>query len=302
MRCTYQVEHKTQYVYETGVSTSHHIACLEPRELPYQHLKAFDLSIDPVPARLVRRVDYFGNVRHQFQLLGPHDRLTVTARAVIDVLPRPANVIGGTGSWECACEWFRHPPRDAVLDVSEYLGPSPQVMIDRDIEVFARESFRPGRTVYDGAVELTHRIHDEFTFDPTATTPSTPVAKVLAARRGVCQDFAHFQIACVRSLGLAARYVSGYLRTDPPPGQPRQAGADASHAWVSVYVPGMGWLDLDPTNDTAVDQGHVTIGWGRDYSDVTPLRGVLLGGARHRLLVGVSVIPMRETHGNSPRQ
>jgi transglutaminase-like putative cysteine protease len=292
MSCTYQVEHRTRYVYESGVSTSHHIACLEPRELPYQHLQSFELSIDPMPARLVRRVDYFGNVRHQFQLLGPHDQLTVTATGVIDLYPRPVSAIGGTGSWECAREWFRHPPRDAVLDVSEYLAASPQVMFDRRIEAFARESFPPGRTVHDGAVELMRRIHTEFTFDPTATTPSTPVANVLAERRGVCQDFAHFQIACLRSLGLAARYVSGYLRTDPPPGQPRQRGADASHAWVSVFVPGMGWLDLDPTNNTVVGEGHVTIGWGRDYSDVTPLRGVLLGGARHRLLVGVSVIPL----------
>jgi transglutaminase-like putative cysteine protease len=292
MSCTYQVEHKTRYVYETAVSTSHHIACLEPRELPYQHLQSFELSIDPMPARLVRRVDYFGNVRHQFQLLGPHDQLTVTAAGVIDLYPRRARAIGGIGPWESAREWFRDPPRDAMLDVPQYLGPSPQVVIDREIEGFARESFLPGRTVYDGAIELMHRIHSGFTFDPTATTPSTPVANVLAERRGVCQDFAHFQIACLRSLGLAARYVSGYLRTEPPPGQPRQAGADASHAWVSVFVPGMGWVDLDPTNDTVVDQGHVTIGWGRDYSDVTPLRGVLLGGARHRLLVGVSVIPL----------
>jgi transglutaminase-like putative cysteine protease len=294
----YLVEHKTEYIYETGVSTSHHIACLEPRDLPYQHLRSFELAIVPLPARQVRRVDYFGNVRHQFQLLGPHDHLTVTATSIVDVHSRRVSATEGSGPWECAREWLCCPPRDIALDVADYLGPSPQVAFDSGIEAFARESFPPGRTVHDGAVELTRRIHAEFTFDSAATTLSTPVSKVLAERRGVCQDFAHFQIACLRSLGLAARYVSGYLRTDPPPGQPRLRGADASHAWVSVYVPGTGWLDLDPTNDTVVDRGHVTIGWGRDYSDVAPLRGVLLGGAQHRLLVGVSVIPLNGAAAN----
>lgn len=288
-----RVEHRTRYVYETAVSMSQHIGCLEPRTLPYQQLRSFDLVVDPVPARLIRRVDYFGNTVHQFQLLGAHDRLTVTSRSVVEVHAREAHLSGfTTESWERVVGELRHPACDVVLDVTQYLGRSPQVVVTPEIAEFARASFPDGGGLIDGALDLTHRIHDEFTFDPSATTAATPVAKVLADRRGVCQDFAHFEIACLRSLGLAARYVSGYLLTDPPPGQPRLIGADASHAWISVFTPERGWIDLDPTNDVVVTQGHVAIGWGRDYGDVTPLRGVLLGGAKHQLLVGVSVIPL----------
>ena len=174
----------------------------------------------------------------------------------------------------------------ALNHVSHYrydrrVGLSPQIVRLRPAP--------PGRPLLDGAGALMHRIHDEFTFDPEATTP---VAKVLADRRGVCQDFAHFQIACLRAMGLAARYVSGYLLTDPPPGLPRLIGADASHAWVSVFCPANGWVNLDPTNGVRVAERHVTVAWGRDYSDVTPLRGVLPGGNEHQLVVGVSVVPL----------
>jgi transglutaminase-like putative cysteine protease len=287
-----RVEHRTQYIYETPVSMSHHVGCLEPRTLPYQHLRSFDLVVDPVPAQLIHRADYFGNTLHQFQLVGAHDRLTVTSHSVVELSAREPCLSGTSESWErVACE-LRHPGRDVVLDVTQYLSRSPQVVITSEIAEFARASFPEGRELIDGALDLTHRIHDEFTFDPSATTAATAVEKMLADRRGVCQDFAHFEIACLRSLGLAARYVSGYLLTDPPPGQPRLIGADASHAWISIFAPDRGWIDLDPTNDVVVTQGHVTIGWGRDYGDVTPLRGVLLGGAKHQLLVGVSVIPL----------
>ena len=166
------------------------------------------------------------------------------------------------------------------------------MVIAPELERFARASFPAGRPVLGGAIDLMHRIHAEFRFDPSATTITTPVTRVLAERHGVCQDFAHLQISCLRALGLPARYVSGYLLTDPPAGQPRLIGADASHAWLSVRCPHHGWVDLDPTNDVIVDRRHVTIAWGRDYGDVSPLRGVLLGGAEHTLTVGVSVVPI----------
>lgn len=287
---SYRVEHRTRYRYETRVSTSQHLACLEPRELPFQHLRSFELIVEPAPARVIRRIDYSGNARHQFELFGLHGELNVTAHSLVDVFPREACT--ATLPWQDAREWLRRAPFNPDDDVVRYIGPSPQVAISPEIAEFARESFLTGRSLVEGAVDLTRRIYGEFTFDPAATTPATPVGRVLAERRGVCQDFAQFQIACLRSLGLAARYVSGYLLTDPPPGQPRLIGADASHAWLSVYVPRHGWLDLDPTNDVIVGERHVTIGWGRDYSDVTPLRGVLLGGARHQLTVAVSVVPI----------
>ena len=178
------------------------------------------------------------------------------------------------------------------IDDAQFAYASPYVVIAPELERFARASFPPGRSVLAGAIDLMHRIHAEFRFDPSATTVTTPVTRVLAERHGVCQDFAHLQISCLRALGLSARYVSGYLLTDPPAGQPRLIGADASHAWVSVRCPHHGWVDLDPTNDVIVDRRHVTIAWGRDYGDVSPLRGVLLGGAEHTLTVGVSVVPI----------
>lgn len=294
---SFLTEHETRYVYHTRVTTSQHVAVLEPRDLPYQQHAAFELVVDPMPARLIRRTDYFGNVVHQFQLLTPHDELRVIGRCHVDVHARgPHGTPEGERPWEDARAWLDEPPARIGADILQYVGRSPHVVSNADIAAFARESFPPGRPLLDGATDLMHRIHRDFTFDPTATTPSTPVTKVLAERRGVCQDFAHFEIACLRSLGLAARYVSGYLLTDPPPGQARLIGADASHAWLAVYVPEQGWVDIDPTNDVVVGDRYVTIGWGRDYSDVTPLRGVLLGGEQHDLFVGVSVVPL-DTHG-----
>jgi transglutaminase-like putative cysteine protease len=291
----YRVEHRTHYLYETRVSTSQHIACLEPRELPVQHVRQFTLAADPQPARMIRRIDYFGNILHQFQLLGPHDELSVITESLVEVGPRVTRLQpDATIAWEHARDRVARPPSAVACEVVQYAGRSAKVAVTPDIAAFARDSFPPGRPVLEGAIHLMRRIHGEFTFDPTATTPATPVSKVLTERRGVCQDFAHFQIACLRALGLAARYVSGYLLTDPPPGQPRLIGADASHAWLAIYIPDTGWVDLDPTNDLIPDQRHITIGWGRDYGDVTPLRGVLLGGASHQLLVGVSVVPMED--------
>jgi len=182
-------------------------------------------------------------------------------------------------------------------EAAEFRYRSPYIEPAAELADFARPSMTPGRPLLAAAIELMHRIHDEFRFDAGATSITTPVTRVLAERRGVCQDFAHLQIACLRSFGLAARYVSGYLLTDPPPGQPRLVGADASHAWLSVWCPPFGWVDLDPTNAVLPDLRHVTTAWGRDYGDVSPLRGVVLGSADHELYVGVSVVPV---HADEP--
>ncbi len=288
----YRIEHDTRYVYHSPVATSQHVAWLEPRAVGRQVMRHYALSIEPAPLRLLRRVDYFGNVVHQFELLRPHLEMHVVSRGVVDV--QPASPLDDTPgpAWEDVRACLRRPTSEDERVAAEFTFESPQVGIDTGIEAFARSCFPAGRPLMDGALALMHRIHHEFTFDPAATTPTTPVSKVLADRRGVCQDFAHLQIACLRAVGLAARYVSGYLLTDPPPGLPRLVGADASHAWVSVFCPINGWVDLDPTNDAHVADRHVTVAWGRDYSDVTPLRGVLLGGAEHQLFVGVSVVPV----------
>jgi transglutaminase-like putative cysteine protease len=288
----YRIEHETRYAYHSPVATSQHIAWLEPRPVPWQVTHTVSLVIDPAPLRVMRRIDYFGNVVHQFELLRPHLDMRVVSRGVVEVVRVGTTADTGEPAWEDVYARLRRPTSEPERSAAEFTFESPHVSVDAGIAAFARSCFPAGRPLLEGALALMHRIHDEFTFDPAATTPTTPVSKVLADRRGVCQDFAHLQIACLRALGLAARYVSGYLLTDPPPGLPRLVGADASHAWVSVFCPLNGWVDLDPTNDVRVSDRHVTVAWGRDYSDVTPLRGVLLGGDEHQLYVGVSVIPM----------
>ena len=294
MAACYRVEHVTRYVYATPVATSQHLAYLTPRDLPRQQLRHHALRIEPSSAVRSRRADYFGNTVDQFQILKPHTTLVVAAESVVEVhgAPRePLAEIGGT--------WWQDLQRELKEisavgpDVAQFVHPSPYVPASPEVEAFATPSFPPGRSVAASAIDLMHRIHDRFVFDPDATVVTTPLTRVLEANRGVCQDFAHVGIACFRAMGLAARYVSGYLLTDPPPGHPRLIGADASHAWLSVYCPEGGWLDLDPTNDLIVSDRHVTVAWGRDYGDVAPLRGVLLGGAEHQLYVGVSVIPLR---------
>jgi transglutaminase-like putative cysteine protease len=217
----------------------------------------------------------------------------VSARSLVEVLAvEPGAEPELSPPWEDVREAFSPGVRAPAGDAVEFEHASTYIALAPELAEFARASFTPRRPLLAAAVDLMHTIHREFRFDPSATTITTPVSRVLVERRGVCQDFAHLQISCLRSLGLPARYVSGYLLTDPPPGQPRLTGADASHAWLSVYCPRSGWVDLDPTNDVLPSVRHVTLAWGRDYGDVSPLRGVILGGAQHELEVGVSVVPL----------
>jgi transglutaminase-like putative cysteine protease len=293
MTVRYRIEHDTRYVYASSVSTSQHVACLSPRELPRQRVLEHVLTLDPTPASVFERTDYFGNAIVQFQILRPHAELRVSSRSLVEVDPRESAVDPDhSPPWEDARDALDAYSVAPATEASQFAYPSPYIALAPELEAFGRVSFPRGRPLLAGAIDLMHRIHDGFRFDPTATTVTTPVTRVLEGRHGVCQDFAHLQISCMRCLGLAARYVSGYLLTDPPAGQPRLIGADASHAWLSVYCPTNGWVDLDPTNDLLVDRRHVTVAWGRDYGDVSPLRGVLLGGAEHRLTVGVSVVPL----------
>jgi transglutaminase-like putative cysteine protease len=290
----YRVEHETRYAYASSASTSQHVAYLHPRELPRQHVAWHALDVEPHPTGTSRRLDYFGNAVDQFTVLGAHTELVVTGRSLVEVRPAAAPLAPeDSPPWEDVREALVYRKGAApATDAAQFAHASPYVAPGPALADFARRSFAPGRPLLAAAIDLMHRVHGEFRYDTTATTITTPVSRVLAERRGVCQDFAHLQISCLRALGLAARYVSGYLLTDPPPGRPRLVGADASHAWLAVHCPRHGWVDLDPTNDVVPDRRHVTLAWGRDYGDVSPLRGVILGGAQPTLRVGVSVTPL----------
>lgn len=294
MSATYRVDHTTKYVYGSAVATSQHVAYLRPRELPYQHVRFHDLRIEPTPAGASRRTDAFGNSVSHFQILRPHSTLVVGSESVVEVCPRSELDLDASPRWEAVARELSGRLTAAPPGVAQFAHPSTYLPFSEAMGAFALPSFPSGEPLLRGAIALMHRMHSDFTFDAAATTVTTPLSRVLDDRRGVCQDFAHVAISCLRALGLAARYVSGYLLTDPPPGQPRLIGADASHAWLSVFCPVNGWVDLDPTNNLVVGERHVTVAWGRDYGDVSPLRGVLLGGATHSLYVGVSVVPLEE--------
>ncbi len=289
----YRIEHETRYAYRAVVSTSQQVAYLRPRELPRQRAAWHDVAVEPAPAEWRRRVDYFGNTVDQFSVLGPHTELTVRGRSLVERADAPSPLEPELSPpWEEVRESLRFRKGATAGEPAQFAFASPYVALDPGLREFATVSFSPGRPLLAAAIDLMHRVHAEFRYDTEATTITTPVTRVLAERRGVCQDFAHLQISCLRALGLSARYVSGYLLTEPPPGRPRLVGADASHAWLAVHCPRHGWVDLDPTNDLLPDRRHVTLAWGRDYGDVSPLRGVILGGGGHTLRVGVSVTPL----------
>ena len=293
MSVRYRIEHDTRYVHEGMASTSQHVACLKPRSTVRQRLLWHTLDVSPMPSAVRDRVDYFGNTLSQFAVLSPYTELRVMSRSEVDLDERAEPVDAAVSpAWEGVRDLLLYKAGAPFQPAAEFSYASPHAPVGPEVEEFARTAFTPGRPLLAGALDLMHRIHDEFTFDPAATSVATPVTTVLEEKRGVCQDFAHLQIAALRAIGLPARYVSGYLLTDPPAGQPRLVGADASHAWLSVWCPVLGWVDLDPTNDVVPSVRHITLAWGRDYSDVSPLRGVVLGGQEHHLHVGVSVFPM----------
>ncbi len=285
----YQIRHETRYRYTEAVTNSQHDLHLLPRELPHQLCLSSGLDIKPMPSVCQERADYFGNRATHLVLAVAHTTLTVIAQSRVEVATPNALLPEGDVAWEeVVAEIAR---RHSDLHAQEMSFPSPFIVPWDDLRSYTCPSFPAGRPLLSGCLALMHRLRDDFTYDARATTIATPLHEVFSKRRGVCQDFAHLMIACLRSLGLSARYVSGYLVTSPPPGQPRLVGVDASHAWLSVFSPRFGFVDLDPTNNSIVGDRHVTLAIGRDFGDVTPLRGVILGGGRHELYVAVDVVP-----------
>ena len=309
-----QVTHTTDYQYDPAVSTAQHLACLLPRDLPSQRVRSSSLRIDPEPEAIQEHRDAFGNRRAFFALPHPHQALHIEAKCVVQTesLPVVPDIEARTPPWEQVRDHFHYRAGAAWDAANEFAFASQHVPKGEAFEQFARPSFTPGRPVLEAAIDLMQRIHRDFEYASKSTDINTPALQALRQRQGVCQDFAHILLACLRTLGLSARYVSGYLLTAPPKGQPRLVGSDASHAWASVYVPdvrhGEGddaplapqgrWFDLDPTNDRwgLNSPGHdfVTVALGRDFADVSPVRGVIFGGASHSLKVGVTVEPLDE--------
>ncbi len=286
----YRVSHVTTYRYEEAASVCHNELRLSPRAGAHQHPRRTQLRIDPPPSVLAPQLDFFGNHVHFLTLQEPHRQLTITAKSDVEVTTAVAP--SATAPWEAVRDRLGHDVGADALDAYQFAFESPYVRLDDDLLAYAVQSFPAGRPVLDAVCDLTRRIHAEFAYDQTATTVATPVADVLRERRGVCQDFAHVEISCLRALGLAARYVSGYILTTPPAGRPRLVGADASHAWLAVWLGDAGWVDVDPTNDQLPSDQHITVAWGRDYADVSPLRGVVLGGGAQDMTVAVDVTPL----------
>ncbi|QRK84908.1 transglutaminase family protein [Pseudomonas granadensis] len=295
MNARYQIFHDTCYHYDSPVSLAQQLAHLWPRECAWQRCTEQQLLISPEPTTRRDERDVFGNPLTRLAFERPHDQLQVGARLTVEVLARPALDFNQSPAWERTRDeltYSSQPLPADVLEACRYRFQSPYVHLKRSFVEFSQSCFPPGRPLLLGVQDLMEKIFSEFTFDAEATQVATPLVEVLERRRGVCQDFAHLMLACVRSRGLAARYVSGYLLTQPPPGQPRLIGADASHAWVSVFCPVLGWVDFDPTNDVQPALEHITLAWGRDFSDVSPLRGVILGGGNHDPEVSVTVMPL----------
>jgi len=288
----YDVRHKTTYRYTVPVSISHHLLHLEPRETGHQRIEWFAMRIAPEPGFDDRSTDAFGNPTRTITLDQSHDRLEIEVESRVHLAPRDLPDPLATPPWEDVAALRTAALDDPAIDAARFAFASPFVEPDDALEHYTRQSFTEGRPILDAALDLNRRIFEAFVFDSTATTIATPVAEVFAKRRGVCQDFSHLMLACLRSIGLASRYQSGYLLTRPPEGREKLVGADASHAWVSIYVPRTGWVELDPTNNCVPMREHVTLAWGRDYGDVSPIAGIVYGGGRHDPEVAVDVIPV----------
>ena len=291
-RASYRVTHETRYTYSDVVTSAHQLAHLRPRATPWQRIKSHKLVITPRPVEQAAGADYFGNDILRFMIDAPHDELSVRAESVVEVESHAPDTGAVSPPWEAGCAPRGVWSANVDLDIEQYRVSSAMAPVLDEAFAYARVSFTDGRPWLEGMMELTRRIQSEFVYDPKATTVTTQVAEVFALRRGVCQDFAHLMISCLRSLGMPARYVSGYILNRPQAGARRVMGADASHAWVAGWCPAHGWVAFDPTNGKLADIEFVTLGWGREFSDVTPLRGVVLGAATQTLAVDVKVQPL----------
>ncbi len=308
----YRITHSTLYHYSQPVGLCQNEARLQPRNFWRQHCHSSYFTIDPESVDFQERLDFYGNRVAYFAVQKPHIKLLVTAISEVTIFPRhTALELLSQVSWEQVRNSLQGSPVQSqiqsqtqngsgswqhqeivheVLEAKQYLLDSPMVSISQELADYAQLSFQPNRALVVVVHDLMARIYKDFTYDPTFTTIATPLSDVLRYRRGVCQDFAHLAIGCLRAYGIAARYISGYVETLPEPGKTRLTGADASHAWFSVYIPGSGWLDFDPTNNAIPLDQHITLAWGRDFSDVTPLKGIAFGGGQHTLAVSVDVL------------
>ena len=308
----YRITHTTCYRYSQPVGLCQNEARLQPRDFWRQHCDSSRFDITPMPTDFHERLDFFGNRVAYFAIQQPHTQLTVTAISDVTIYPKQntanlfnpmtweqvRSLLQGTSAQgqvqsqqgQSQSQLQNQDQSPEILEARQYLLDSPMVTMTPELADYAQSSFQPNRALVEVVHDLMGRIYKDFTYDPTFTTIATPLSEVLSFRRGVCQDFAHLAIGCLRAYGLAARYISGYVETLPEPGKQRLVGADASHAWFSVYSPGAGWLDFDPTNNAVPLDQHITLAWGRDYADVTPLKGIAFGGGQHTLSVSVDVL------------
>jgi transglutaminase-like putative cysteine protease len=290
----YRVVHETTYRYSVPVPLCHNETHLLPRDTPRQRCQQHELEVRPGVHGIDRCLDYFGNHVQFFTVHEPHQELVVVARSEVSVTSAVYLAPESTPPWEQVRETTREATDPKAAAAEQFAVDSPYAAASSELADFALQSFAPARPWLEAVLDLTARIHRDFVYDPTATNISTPLAEVLRLRRGVCQDFAHLQIACLRSLGLAARYMSGYLLTATAEDQPQLVGGDASHAWLACWCPDLGWVELDPTNNLVPSLDHITVAWGRDYSDVCPIKGVFIGGGHHAMTVSVGVEPIAE--------
>ena len=284
----YKIIHKTEYSYTHPVNLCYNEARLTPRNFADQVCLNSQFVVEPEPKECRERQDFFGNTVYYFTIQQPHNQLTITVTSHVDVKgrERQRNFVEHL-SWEETHRQLRTDSDPEILEMRQYILNSPMIPAMPELRAYAEKSFIKGRPLLEAVENLTTRLYADFTYDPGFTTVATPLTDVIRHRRGVCQDLAHLGIGCLRALGLAARYVSGYIETDPLPDQKPLAGADASHAWFSVYLPQLGWTDFDPTNNQIPTDRHITVAWGRDYTDVTPLKGVVFGSGTHELFVAV---------------
>ena len=287
----YTVRHRTTYRYQSDVAYSRLIAHLVPRATTRQRSLAVEVTLAPEPVRRFDRADFFGNTTSWFIIDEPHDTLEIFSESHVVVDPITAFAPEESRAWETVRTTFESPVGMDAFDAVQYTFDTPLTATDEDVVAYARTSFQRGRPLLACMLELNARIYADFTFDKEATDTRTTVKDAFELRAGVCQDLAHVGIACVRAMGIPARYVSGYLLTHPPPGRERLIGTDASHAWFAVWIPPFGWIDFDPTNDMLPSSEHITVAWGRDYGDVAPIHGIISGGTEHKLDVAVDVIP-----------
>lgn len=288
----FRVTHFTHYLYSVAVTMSHNIVRMRPRESAVQSCFRHELTVSPAPAIRLNGLDYFGNDAVWFSLQEPHTHLTVSAQSEVEVSLGLRPDISSGPSWEAVREAIAAGRDSQTFLAREFVMESPYVPHAAELAEYARPSFSPGAPFLQCVFDLTTRIRREFKYLPGSTKVGTPVLDVLRARRGVCQDFAHLQLGCLRTLGFAARYVSGYIVTTPPAGKPRMQGADVSHAWISVFTPEFGWIDFDPTNGLMPSDSHITVAWARDYDEVGPVKGIVVGGRTQKLDYSVDVIPV----------